>query len=76
VFPSPKIGEFDTELVREFAQAFAMNAGLTLHVETLHGVNSHHIAESIFKGLARVCRAAFAIDPREAGRIPSTKGAL
>lgn len=75
-FPTPKIGTFDTELVREFFQAFAMNAGLTLHVETLCGANSHHIAESCFKGLARVLRTALAVDPREAGRIPSTKGAL
>ncbi len=75
-FPTPKIGEFDTELVREFFQAFAMNAGVTLHVETLYGANSHHIAESCFKGLARVMRAALSVDPREGGRIPSTKGAL
>lgn len=75
-FPTHKIGEFDTELVREFFQAFAMNAGVTLHVETLYGANSHHIAESCFKGLARCLRAAIALDPREAGRIPSTKGAL
>ena len=75
-FPTAKIGEFDTELVREFFQAFAMNAGLTLHVETLYGVNSHHIAESCFKGLARVLRTALSVDPREGGRIPSTKGAL
>jgi imidazoleglycerol-phosphate dehydratase len=76
IFAAEKIGAFDTELVREFFQAFAMNAGLTLHVETLHGANAHHIAESCFKGLARVLRAALAIDPREGGRIPSTKGAL
>jgi imidazoleglycerol-phosphate dehydratase len=75
-FPAAKIGEFDTELVREFFQAFAMNAGLTLHVETLYGVNAHHIAESCFKGLARCLRAALAVDPREGGRVPSTKGAL
>ncbi len=75
-FPTPKIGEFDTELVREFFQAFAIQAGLTLHVETLYGVNSHHIAESCFKGLARALRAALAVDPREGGRVPSTKGAL
>ena len=74
--PAPKIGEFDTELVREFFQAFAMNAGLTLHVETLYGANAHHIAESCFKGLARVLRLALSVDPREGGRIPSTKGAL
>ena len=75
-FPTEKIGAFDTELVREFFQAFAMNAGLTLHVETLYGVNSHHIAESCFKGVARCLRAALAQDAREAGRVPSTKGAL
>ncbi len=75
-FTAQKIGEFDTELVREFFQAFAMNAGLTLHVETLYGANSHHIAESCFKGLARALRQALAIDAREAGRIPSTKGML
>lgn len=75
-FPTEKIGEFDAELVREFFQAFAINAGLTLHVETLYGVNSHHIAESCFKGLARALRAALAQDPREKGRVPSTKGSL
>ncbi len=75
-FPTAKIGSFDTELVREFFQAFAMNAGLTLHVETLYGANSHHIAESCFKGVARALGAALAIDPRQAARIPSTKGAL
>jgi Imidazoleglycerol-phosphate dehydratase len=75
-FPTEKIGVFDTELVREWFQAFAMNAGITLHVETFYGDNSHHIAESCFKGLARALRKAVAEDPREAGRIPSTKGAL
>ncbi len=75
-FPRDKIGEFDTELVREWFNAFAMNAGITLHVETLYGENSHHIAESCFKGLARALRAAIAIDPRNAGEIPSTKGQL
>ncbi|WP_018388514.1 imidazoleglycerol-phosphate dehydratase HisB [Ancylobacter sp. FA202] len=75
-FAVAKIGEFDTELVREFFQAFAMNAGLTLHVETLYGANAHHIAESCFKGLARALRAAVAIDPAAAGEIPSTKGSL
>jgi imidazoleglycerol-phosphate dehydratase len=75
-FPSEKIGAFDTELVREFFQAFAMNGGVTLHVETLYGDNSHHIAESCFKGLARALRHAAAVDPREGGRVPSTKGAL
>ncbi len=75
-FPTEKIGAFDTELVREWFQAFAINAGVTLHVETLYGENSHHIAESCFKGLARVLRRAVAIEPREEGRVPSTKGAL
>ena len=75
-FPAEKIGAFDTELVREFFQAFAMNGGVTLHVETLYGDNSHHIAESCFKGLARALRRAVALDPREEGRVPSTKGAL
>lgn len=75
-FRVEKIGQFDTELVREWFQAFAMNAGLTLHVETLYGDNAHHIAESCFKGLARALRQAVAIDPREGGRVPSTKGSL
>ena len=75
-FPTAKIGSFDTELVREFFQAFAMNAGITLHVETLYGDNAHHIAESCFKGLARALRQALEVDPREGGRVPSTKGAL
>lgn len=76
VFPRDKIGEFDTELVREWFHAFAMNAGVTLHVETLYGDNSHHIAESCFKGLARALRAAVAIDPQAKGEVPSTKGSL
>jgi imidazoleglycerol-phosphate dehydratase len=75
-FPTERIGAFDTELVREFFQAFAGNAGLTLHIETLYGLNSHHIAESCFKGVARALRGAIAIDPRQAERVPSTKGAL
>jgi imidazoleglycerol-phosphate dehydratase len=75
-FPAEKIGAFDTELVREWFQAFAINAGVTLHVETLYGDNSHHIAESCFKGLARALRKAVAFDPREEGRVPSTKGSL
>jgi imidazoleglycerol-phosphate dehydratase len=75
-FHTDKIGTFDTQLVREFFQAFAMNAGLTLHVETLYGDNDHHIAESCFKGLARALRAAVAIDPRQSDRVPSTKGTL
>ena len=75
-FSASKIGTFDTELVREFFQAFAMNAGITLHVETLYGANNHHIAESCFKGLARALRVAIAQDVRQQGRIPSTKGSL
>jgi imidazoleglycerol-phosphate dehydratase len=75
-FKVEKIGNFDTELVREWFQAFAMNAGITLHVETFYGENAHHIAESCFKGLARALRAAVAVDPREGGRVPSTKGTL
>jgi len=75
-FPAPKVGEFDTELVREFFQGFATHAAVTLHVETLYGANAHHIAESCFKGLARVLRAALAVDPRAADRVPSTKGSL
>lgn len=75
-FTRDKIGEFDTELVREWFQAFATNAGVTLHAETLYGDNNHHIAESLFKGLARALREACAVDPREGERVPSTKGAL
>jgi imidazoleglycerol-phosphate dehydratase len=75
-FPTQKIGTFDVELVREFFQALAVNGGLTLHVENLYGANSHHIAESCFKGVARALGAALAVDPRQAARIPSTKGAL
>ena len=75
-FSRDKIGEFDTDLVREWFQAFAMNAGVTLHVETLYGENNHHIAESCFKGLARALRAAVAIDPKTANEVPSTKGQL
>ena len=75
-FVRDKVGAFDTELVQEWFQAFAMNAGITLHVETLHGTNDHHIAESCFKGLARALRTAVAIDPHAAGEIPSTKGTL
>ena len=75
-FSRPKIGDFDTELVREWFQAFAMNAGVTLHVGVLYGSNDHHIAESCFKGLARALRAAVAIDPRASGEVPSTKGRL
>ncbi|WP_375454470.1 imidazoleglycerol-phosphate dehydratase HisB [uncultured Methylobacterium sp.] len=75
-FGVEKIGTFDTELVREWFQAFAMNAGITLHVETLYGDNAHHVAESCFKGLARALRKAVTVDPREEGRVPSTKGSL
>lgn len=75
-FARNKIGTFDTELVREFFQAFATNAGITLHVETLYGINAHHIAESCFKAVARALKAAVAVDPRLGGAIPSTKGTL
>ncbi len=75
-FPTEKIGEFDTELFHEFFYALAMNAGITLHVENLYGRNSHHIAETCFKGLARALRAAAEIDSRAADSLPSTKGAL
>lgn len=75
-FTHDKIGTFDTELVREWFQAFAMNAGITLHVETLYGANDHHLSESCFKGLARALRAAVAIDPAARGEVPSTKGTL
>jgi imidazoleglycerol-phosphate dehydratase len=75
-FSRPKIGDMDTELIGEWFRAFAINAGLTLHVENLYGENSHHIAETCFKGLARALRAAIALDTRQAGRVPSTKGTL
>jgi imidazoleglycerol-phosphate dehydratase len=75
-FSRGKVGEMDTELFREWFQAFAMNAGVTLHVETFYGDNDHHIAESAFKALARALREAVEIDPRQAGRVPSTKGTL
>jgi len=75
-FMRDKVGAFDTELVQEWFQAFAMNAGVTLHVETLYGTNDHHIAESCFKGLARALRTAVAIDPRAKNEVPSTKGSL
>ena len=75
-FVRPKIGDMDTELIGEWFRAFAVNAGLTLHVENLYGENSHHIAETCFKGLARALRAAIAPDARQAGRVPSTKGTL
>ncbi|MBP1873124.1 Histidine biosynthesis bifunctional protein HisB [Ensifer adhaerens] len=75
-FTSPKIGTFDTELVREFFQALAQNAGITLHIQNIYGANNHHIAETCFKSVARVLRTATEIDPRQAGRVPSTKGTL
>jgi imidazoleglycerol-phosphate dehydratase len=75
-FTRPKLGDMDTELFKEWFQAFAQNAGLTLHVENLYGENNHHIVESCFKGLARALRAAVTIDPRKADAIPSTKGVL
>lgn len=75
-FPTAKVGDMDTELFREWFQAFAQNAGMTLHIATLHGINSHHIAETCYKALARTLRTAIAIDPRQAERIPSTKGSL
>ncbi|MGV0911011.1 imidazoleglycerol-phosphate dehydratase HisB [Martelella sp. FOR1707] len=75
-FPSEKIGTFDTELMREFFHALAQNAGITLHVLNHYGANSHHIAETCFKAVARALRAAAEIDPRQEGRVPSTKGML
>ena len=74
--PKPKLGEMDTELFKEWFQAFAQSAGVTLHVENLYGENNHHIVESCFKGLARALRQAIEIDPRRAGAVPSTKGTL
>jgi imidazoleglycerol-phosphate dehydratase len=75
-FVRDKVGAFDTELVQEWFQAFAINAGITLHAECLYGTNDHHIAESCFKGLARALRTAVAIDPRAKDEVPSTKGSL
>jgi len=74
--PTQKIGNFDTELVREFFQALSTHAGLTLHIDQLHGLNSHHIAEAAFKSVARALRQAIEIDPRMSQALPSTKGAL
>ncbi|MEO1777906.1 MAG: imidazoleglycerol-phosphate dehydratase HisB [Pseudomonadota bacterium] len=74
--PTPKIGTFDTELVREFFQALSTHGGITLHVDMLHGLNSHHIAEAAFKAVARALREALELDPRRSDAIPSTKGAL
>lgn len=75
-FPTEKIGTFDCELVREFFQALSTHGGITLHVDALHGVNSHHIAEAAFKAVARALREAVEPDPRMSGVLPSTKGAL
>lgn len=75
-FPTPKIGTFDTELVREFFQALASHGGITLHVDKIHGLNSHHIAEAVFKSVARALREAVEADPRLGNALPSTKGAL
>ena len=75
-FPTPKVGDMDTELFREWFQAFAQNAGITLHVDNQYGDNSHHIAETCFKALARALRQAVEIDPRQPDAIPSTKGTL
>lgn len=75
-FPTAKIGSFDTELVREFFQALATHGGITLHIDLVHGINSHHIAEAAFKAVARALRDAVEPDPRAASSIPSTKGAL
>ena len=75
-FPSQKIGSFDTDIVREFFQALALHGGITLHIDLVHGVNSHHIAESAFKAVAKSLRMAVESDPRMAGSLPSTKGAL
>ncbi len=74
--PSARIGTFDTELVREFFQAFSTHGGITLHLDLIHGINSHHIAEAAFKACARALRQAVETDPRKADAIPSTKGAL
>lgn len=73
---APKIGNFDTELVREFFQALSTHAGITLHIDLMHGINSHHIAEATFKAVARALREAVETDPRKADEIPSTKGTL
>ena len=75
-FTAAKIGAFDTELVREFCQALAMNARVTLHVRGHYGANAHHVAESCFKGVARALRAAIEPDPRAGNAVPSTKGTI
>ena len=74
--PTPKIGTFDTELVQEFFQALATHGGITLHIDRLHGFNSHHIAEAAFKAVAQALRVALEPDPRAGGQVPSTKGVL
>jgi len=74
--PTPRLSDMDTEVFREFFQAFSQSAGITLHVENSYGVNAHHIIESCFKAVARALRVAITIDPRESGRVPSTKGVL
>ena len=75
-FPTAQIGTFDTELVREFFQALSTHGGITLHMDKVHGINSHHIAEAAFKAAAKALRMAVEPDPRAAGVLPSTKGAL
>lgn len=75
-FSAAKLGEMDTELFREWFQAFAQNSGITCHVANLYGANNHHIVETCYKGLARALRCAVELDPRQAGRVPSTKGTL
>ena len=75
-FSAPKVGDYDTELFREFFQAFSQHAGVTLHITNLYGENNHHIAETCFKAVARVLRSAMEIDPRQSNAIPSTKGSL
>lgn len=75
-FPTPKVGTFDTELVREFFQALTGNCAANVHIDNIRGANSHHIAESCFKALARALREAVEVDPRQADAIPSTKGVL
>ncbi|MFW6119101.1 MAG: imidazoleglycerol-phosphate dehydratase HisB [Planctomycetota bacterium] len=75
-FPSQKVGQFDVELVEEFLNAFCVNGGINMHVDLVRGGNSHHVAESVFKGVARALRQAVRVDPRFSGDIPSTKGVL
>ncbi|MCV6546738.1 MAG: imidazoleglycerol-phosphate dehydratase HisB [Cohaesibacter sp.] len=75
-FSRDKVGDFDTELFQEFFQAFAQNAGITLHIANLYGTNNHHIAETCFKAVARALRQAVELDPRQSDRVPSTKGTL